>query len=232
MMSNDSNTCVIIAGATGLVGKEVIANLLSQPSIETVYSLSRRALSGIADTESKIVPIIDAELSIHNWDEQQPTPSIGVICLGTTLKQAGSKEALRKVDVELVCKVAQQMKMIGVKRIAIASSLGAKASSFSHYLACKGQMEKNIEKMGFEEVVFARPGPLVGQRDTPRTDERLIQSLSKVTRPLMWGKLADFVPIQASDVAKAMIYQLFSYQEEPTVYLHRREMLDLIKHFG
>ncbi|CAH1538070.1 Nucleoside-diphosphate sugar epimerase [Vibrio rotiferianus] len=232
MMSNDSNTCVIIAGATGLVGKEVIANLLSQPSIETVYSLSRRALSDIADIESKIVPIIDAELSIHNWDEQQPTPSIGVICLGTTLKQAGSKEALRKVDVELVCKVAQQMKMIGVKRIAIVSSLGAKASSFSHYLACKGQMEKNIEKMGFEEVVFARPGPLVGQRDTPRTDERLIQSLSKVTRPLMWGKLADFVPIQARDVAKAMIYQLFSYQEEPTVYLHRREMLDLIKHFG
>jgi uncharacterized protein YbjT (DUF2867 family) len=231
MISNDSKNCVIIAGATGLVGKEVMANLLSQPSIETVYSLSRRTLSDVIDTENKIIPIIDAELSIHNWDEQQPTPSIGFICLGTTLKQAGSKQALRKVDVELVCKVAQQMKMIGVKRIAVVSSLGAKASAHSHYLACKGQMEKNIEKMGFEEVVFARPGPLVGQRENPRNDEKLIQTLSKVIRPLMWGKLANFVPIQAGDVAKAMIYQLFSYQEEPIICLHRREMLDLIKHF-
>ena len=123
------------------------------------------------------------------------------------------------------------MKLIGVKRLAVVSSLGAKVSSSSHYLACKGHMEKNIEKMGFEEVVFARPGPLVGQRENPRTDEKIVQTLSKVIRPLMLGKLANFVPIQAQDVAKAMIYQVFSYQEDPVIYLHRREMLDLIKHY-
>ncbi|CAE6910612.1 Nucleoside-diphosphate-sugar epimerases [Vibrio sp. B1FIG11] len=230
-MSNDSNACVIIAGATGLVGKEVIHKLISQPSIETLYCLSRRALTDLADPSNKIIPLLDAELSIHDWDEQQPIPRVGFICLGTTLKQAGSKDGLRKVDVELVCKVAQQMKLIGVKRLAVVSSLGAKVSSSSHYLACKGHMEKNIEKMGFEEVVFARPGPLVGQRENPRTDEKIVQTLSKVIRPLMLGRLANFVPIQAQDVAKAMIYQVFSYQEDSVVYLHRREMLDLIKHY-
>ncbi|WP_045464858.1 NAD(P)H-binding protein [Vibrio hyugaensis] len=230
-MSNNTNACVIIAGATGLVGKAVINKLVSQPSIDTLYSLSRKSLTDVADPDNKIIPILDAELIIHDWDEQQPTPNVGFICLGTTLKQAGSKDALRRIDVELVCKVAQQMKMIGVKRLAVVSSLGAKASSSSHYLACKGHMEKNIEKMGFDEVVFARPGPLVGQRENPRTDEKLIQTLFKVIRPLMLGNLANFVPIHAQDVAKAMIYQVFSYQEDPIVYLHRREMLDLIKHY-
>ncbi|KIP65790.1 nucleoside-diphosphate sugar epimerase [Vibrio harveyi] len=230
-MSNNTNACVIIAGATGLVDKAVINKLVSQPSIDSLYSLSRKSLTDVADPDNKIISILDAELAIHDWDEQQPTPNVGFICLGTTLKQAGSKDALRRIDVELVCKVAQQMKMIGVKRLAVVSSLGAKASSSSHYLACKGHMEKNIEKMGFDEVVFARPGPLVGQRENPRTDEKLIQTLFKVIRPLMLGNLANFVPIHAQDVAKAMIYQVFSYQQDPIVYLHRREMLDLIKHY-
>ncbi len=225
------NTCVIIAGATGLVGSKVVTSLVSQPGIHTLYSLSRRPLNNIADPENKIVPMIDADLSILDWDEQQSKPEIGFICLGTTLKQAGSKENLRKIDVDLVTKVARQMKMIGVKRLAVVSSLGANSKSPSHYLACKGQMEENIKDMGFDEVAFVRPGPLVGQREQSRLDEKVVQSLFKVIRPLMLGKLANFVPIDAADVAKAMIYQVFSYQQDSVVYLQRREMLDLLKHY-
>lgn len=228
-MSN--NTCVIIAGATGLVGSKVVTHLVSQPGIHTLYSLSRRPLDNISDPKNKIIPMIDADLSILNWDDQQSTPEIGFICLGTTLKQAGSKENLRKVDVDLVTNVARQMKMIGVMRLAVVSSLGANSKSSSHYLACKGQMEENIKSLGFDEVVFVRPGPLVGQRAQSRTDEKIVQVIFKVIRPLMLGKLANFVPIDAEDVAKAMIYQTFSYQEDPVVYLHRREMLDLLQHY-
>ncbi len=226
-----NNSCVIIAGATGLVGSKVVTHLVSQPGIHTLYSLSRRPLNHISDPENKIVPMIDADLSILNWDEQQSTPEIGFICLGSTRKQAGSKENLRKVDVDLVTNVARQMKMIGVTRLAVVSSLGANSKSSSHYLACKGQMEENIKELGFDEVVFARPGPLVGQRAQPRADEKIVQSLFTVVRPFMQGKLANFVPIRAEDVAKAMIYQIFSYQEDPVVYLYRKEMLDLLQHY-
>ncbi|CAM3001040.1 NAD(P)H-binding protein [Vibrio mytili] len=230
-MNSSVNTYAIIAGATGLIGQQVLTNLLTQPGIPAVYALSRRPLTGIADPDKKIIPLIDADLSIYDWDEEQPSPQVGFICLGTTLKQAGSKENLRKVDVELVTKVARQMKMIGVKRLAVVSSLGANSQSRSHYLACKGQMESNIEKLGFDELVFVRPGPLVGQREQPRGDEKLVQSLLKILRPLMIGKLSNFVPIAADDVAKAMIYQVFSYQEDKTTYLTRKDMLDLVRHY-
>ncbi|MDG2663881.1 oxidoreductase, partial [Vibrio parahaemolyticus] len=79
--------------------------------------------------------------------------------------------------------------------------------------------------------VFVRPGPLVGQRQSPRMDEKLVQTLFKVIRPLMLGKLSNFLPIRAEDVAKAMVYQLFSYQEDSVVYLQRKEMRDLLHHY-
>ncbi|MDW2313210.1 oxidoreductase, partial [Vibrio sp. 1075] len=74
-------------------------------------------------------------------------------------------------------------------------------------------------------------GPLVGERDHPRSDEKLVQALFKVIRPLMIGKLSNFLPIKAEEVAKAMIYQVYSYQENSVVYLQRKEMLDLLHHY-
>ena len=134
---------------------------------------------------------------------------------------SSAKERINSNQVEPNAKEAAEIELDGTKVFIV----------HGHDDLAKTETARFIEKMGFEEVVFARPGPLVGQRENPRNDERLIQTLSKVIRPLMWGKLANFVPIQAGDVAKAMIYQLFSYQEEPIICLHRREMLDLIKHF-
>jgi len=227
----DNNTYAIIAGATGLIGSKIVTTLINQSGVGSLYYLSRRPLNGIVDTNNKLIPIIDTDLSIHQWDDNQPIPTIGFICLGTTLKQAGNKDGLRKVDVELVCKVAQQMKTLGVKRLAVVSSFGANNKSLSHYLACKGEMEQRIEIMGFEKIVFVRPGPLVGQRKNPRINEKLVQTLFKVIRPLMLGKLSNCLPIQAEDVAKAMIYQLFSYQKDSVVYLQRQEMRDLLHYY-
>ncbi len=64
----DNNTCAIIAGgATGLVGSKVITNLINQSGVGTLYYLSRRPLDGVLDADNKLVPLIDADLSIHQW---------------------------------------------------------------------------------------------------------------------------------------------------------------------
>ncbi|MDF2152330.1 NAD(P)H-binding protein [Vibrio sp. CAU 1672] len=230
-MAQDNGQCVMIAGASGLVGQQLLTLLLQQPGIHKIFCLARRPLPTIPEGSGKVVSLLDQELAIHEWDEDQPTPAAGFICLGTTLKQAGSKQNLRKIDVDLVCKVAQQMRFIGVRRIAVISSLGADKNSPFHYLACKGQMEHAIANMGFEEVVVVRPGPLVGERAEPRNDEKWLQRLLRFLRPVMIGRLANYIPISALDVAKAMLYQVFSYQQEPVVYLTRKEMLDLIRHY-
>lgn len=198
--------CVIAAGCTGLIGNELIKQLLDQDPVTRIYALSRRELPFF---HSKLNVIQHPQLQVQQWQEDDPRPEYGFICLGTTLKQAGSKQALEKVDFELVCDVAQEMKLLGVKRLAVVSSYGASAHSLSHYLRCKGRMELAIERLGFEKIVFARPGPLKGLREQPRRDEIVVQTMASVLKPLMLGPLATFIPIDAADVAKAMQYRLF-----------------------
>ncbi|NOH80060.1 oxidoreductase [Vibrio sp. RE86] len=222
------NPIVITAGSTGLVGNELLKQMLDAQPIEEIYALTRRKLPFF---HPKLVSIQDPELRVTDWGTEQSTPKYGFICLGTTLKQAGSKEALEKIDYELVCDVAQEMKVLGVTHLAVVSSLGASARSLSHYLRCKGRMELAIERMGFERVVFARPGPLKGLREQPRKDEVVAQTMLRIMKPLMLGPLAKMVPIKASDVAQAMQYALFGNSTKKIEVLDTVAMKKLIKKY-
>ena len=206
-MSKEKEHAIMIAGATGLIGTELVKQMLEAAPIKHIYALSRRSLPFF---HPKLEVIKDPQLQVKNWQPENPSPKYGFICLGTTLKQAGSKKELERIDYHLVCEVAQTMKLLGVTHIAVTSSYGASPHAISHYLRCKGKMEMAIERMGFNHVTFVRPGPLVGLRDTPRKDEAVIQLVLKSIRPLMFGKLAKLIPIHASEVAKAMQYSVFS----------------------
>lgn len=193
----------IIAGASGLVGNELLKQLLQEPDISQVYALVRTPLHYVSP---KLIQLQHQSLTIADWNNNVPVPDIGFICLGTTLKQAGSKAALAKVDYELVVKVAKEMRQIGVNRIAIISSLGASPSSLSHYLRCKGKMEQEILTLGFKLVVFMRPGPLAGHRTTKRKNELYVNRLLRLLDPFLFGYLANFRPIPAASVARVMLY--------------------------
>lgn len=227
-MEQANSLTTIIAGSTGLIGNELINQMLDQAPFNHIYALSRRELPFF---HPKLEVIQHPELRIQHWDDEKPQPEFGFICLGTTLKQAGSKQALEKVDYELVCDVAQEMKLLGVKQLAVVSSYGASVRSFSHYLRCKGRMELAIERMGFERVVFVRPGPLKGLREIPRKDEVVIQTMMTFLKPLMLGPLAKLIPIDAAQVAQAMQYQLFAHSNKTLEILDSADMRRLIHQY-
>ncbi|WP_428776406.1 NAD(P)H-binding protein [Vibrio sp.] len=213
MAITGDNTVAIIAGGSGLVGGELVKLMLEESAIGHLYALVRKPLHYF---HPKLELIQDSNLEVKQWEDDNPRPTVGFICLGSTLKQAGSKEALAQVDYQLVCDVAQQMKLLGVKRLAVVSSVGASPRSLSHYLKCKGRMEATISRMGFEQVTFVRPGPLKGIRDEPRWDESVVQSVLKILRPIMVGPLGKFIPIRAEHVAQAMLYSVFDNLAEIT----------------
>jgi len=219
---------VVIAGASGLVGQQLTKLLLDEQAVSQVHALVRSPLSL---EHPKLNQIQDGQLRITQWDDKQTAPDFGFICLGTTKKQAGGKQGLAHVDYELVCQVAQTMKLVGVKRIAVVSSYGADARSLSHYLRCKGKMEQKLLTMSFERTVFVRPGPLAGERYPARTDEVFIGAILKVLSPLLIGPIANFKPIQAKDVARAMLYSVFKPFHSPGdnyITLTSREMHQLL----
>ncbi|EEX30931.1 MULTISPECIES: NAD(P)H-binding protein [Vibrio] len=227
-MSESRDLVVMVAGATGLIGTELIKQMLEEDPVTRIYALSRRELPFF---HPKLEVLQNKQLQVQEWDTDKPSPKYGFICLGTTIKQAGSKQELERVDYELVCDVAQTMKVLGVTHLAVVSSYGASVRSLSHYLRCKGKMEMAIERMGFEHITFVRPGPLVGLRDTPRTDEAIVQVVLKSLRPLMFGKLAKLIPIQASEVAKAMQYGILTKTDRKLQTLDSIQMRNLINKY-
>lgn len=202
----------ILAGATGLVGNHVLTKLLSFDAIHSVTALVRNPLDM---NHPKLVQVQDAQLRITSWNTANTVPDLGFICLGTTIKQAGSRDALAQVDLELVTQVAHTMKLLGVKRVAVVSSYGANKHSWSHYLKCKGKMEQNLLDMGFERLVIVRPGPLDGERQSPRLDETIVKNILMLFNPLLIGPLKNFKPIRADLVASAMIYALIKPSHHP-----------------
>jgi uncharacterized protein YbjT (DUF2867 family) len=227
MSIQGDNSSVIVAGATGLIGGHVMEQLLAEPSVQTVYALTRSQIKR-QPASNKLIQIINNDLDITQWDEGHPRPTLGVICLGTTIKQAGSKAALRKVDVELVTHVAQTMKFLGVKRVAVVSSYGASQTSYSHYLKCKGQMEQNLIRIRFKQLFIARPGPLLGNRTKPRSDEKFLQTLSPLFKPFMIGRLKNLRPIESESVAKTMLFKLFENNFKNVEISSSSEMLNFL----
>ena len=218
----------IIAGATGLIGTELLKLMLEERAIDHIYAITRKRL---AFSHPKLEEIRDSQLRILDWDEAKPAPDKGYICLGTTRKQAGSTSALEAVDYHLVCEVAKSMSLLGVKHLTVVSSYGANPRSSSHYLRCKGKMELALENLGFSNVTFVQPGPLVGLRDTPRWDETLLQGVLKVLRPIMIGRFARLIPIKAELVAKAMLYASFTSNARPVEVFDSVAMRQLLNKY-
>ncbi|MCE7577344.1 nucleoside-diphosphate sugar epimerase [Aliivibrio fischeri] len=207
---------IIIAGSTGLIGHYLLNFSLKNESVNRVYSLSRRSLD---ETSSKLVQMVSDDLSIDKNQLEEQTPDIGFITLGTTIKKAGSKAALKAIDTDLVVSVAQSMREVGVRHIYVVSCIGASSSAFSHYLKCKGEMEDSITLLGFSSTTFMQPGPLSGDRSETRKDEVLLQGLMGIINPLMKGCLLNYKPIEGEVVAECMLD--LALQNDNAVGVHR-----------
>lgn len=189
----------LVAGATGLVGREVLAALLADKAYATVHSVGRRALD--LQHPKLVQHVVDFKAL-----PALPKVSDVFIALGTTIKVAGSQAAFRAVDFEAVVAVALAAKAAGATRLGVVSAMGADSRSTIFYSRVKGEMEDALTQIGFDSLVIARPSMLAGHREAlgqpARMGERIALAVSTVLKPLI---PANYRSIQARDVAQALI---------------------------
>jgi len=189
----------LIAGYTGLVGQEVLKILLSSKKYSRVIALGRRKIDL---THPKL------EQQIVDFNSLQIAEKIDVVfcCLGTTIKQAGSKENFRLVDFQFPLNLALTAKQQGADAFLIITAMGAKKSSMFFYNRVKGEVEEALEHLEFNKLEVLRPSLLLGKRQ----DSRILESLSiyfmKLLGFLFIGPLKNFKGIHAAAVARAMVY--------------------------
>lgn len=208
---------VILAGSTGLTGG-LAAEMIAAAG-HKLYLIGRKAAADVPDGVTQIVAPIDtwpAEIAKLKID-------VAVSCLGSTIKKAGSKEAFRKIDVELVSDFASAAQQSGAKQMLSVSSATADGSASNFYLKMKGEAEDNLRALNFTRLDLIRPGLLLGDRQEFRLGERISIALSPILKWLMVGGLAKFGPIEASDVARAMT-SLIGDAGEGVSILHNPEI--------
>lgn len=217
----------IVLGSTGAIGTQLVTQLTQREELSHVIVLSRREL-----TVSQVFPeaisskIILRVIDFERLEEQAagliPTDSVAFVALGTTKKQAGSEVAFRAIDHGLVLAFARACKSAGIRQLGVVTAAGANVHSASFYNRVKGEVERDIQALELESVLFARPSLLLGRLDDGRLVEKVAASL---LTPVAWLLPKAVRPITTQRVAAAMIEVVLSAEpKRPTSVLSNADM--------
>lgn len=193
-----STRTVLLAGATGLVGREILRGLLADPGVAQVHVLVRRSL---ADSHPKL------NVHVVDFSALPALPAVDEVylALGTTIKVAGSQAAFRAVDFDANFAVARAARAAGARRAGLVSAMGADPRSRVFYNRVKGELEAALPALGFEGLVIARPSLLVGERASLGQPHRPGETVGLwVDRCLGLLIPRDYRAIRAADVAAAL----------------------------
>lgn len=198
MTNPEKNRVVLLAGATGLVGGQLLQCLLNDPGVSCIHALSRKPLR-----------VSHSKLQVHLVDFTSlpalPHADEAYLALGTTIKVAGSKEAFRAVDFDANLAVAQAAIRAGVNRIGLVSAGAANAKSAMFYTRVKGELEDALRTLPLTTLVIARPSLLLDYRSglgqPVRLGEIISIPIARLLSPLLPGA---YKPVRALAVARAL----------------------------
>ena len=188
---------VLVAGATGLVGREVLRLALADKQVAHVVAPTRRPLPVQARLEN---PVVD----YHSLTGEESWWAVdAVVCaLGTTIKKAGSQEAFKQVDHGYPLKVAVHALENGARSYALNSSVGADAGSRNFYLRTKGEVERDLDMLGYCSITIVRPSVIWGERQETRFGEGLAVFALTAFRPVVPRR---YRVVPATRIAKALL---------------------------
>ena len=171
---------LILAGATGLVGRHVLARALADPRVTHVVAPTRRPLPAHPNLDAPLVDFDALPAGAAWWRAD------AVICaLGTTMKTAGSRDAFRRVDHDYPLAIADLARRHGTPVYVLNSAMGADAQSRVFYNRVKGELESALRTRGFASLTLVRPGLIGGDRDERRLGETLATHLLRTLHPLL-----------------------------------------------
>ena len=192
----------LLAGATGLVGGELLQRLLASERYTQVHVFVR----GTAALGAAHPKLVAHTVNYTRLRADLPKVDDVYIALGTTIKTAGSNAAFRQVDLDYVLAAARAAKAAGARRAAIVSALGADAKSRVFYNRVKGEMQAAVSELAFDTLIFAQPSLLLGDRAALGQPVRNGEVwATRLLSPVMGLVPKGVRPIHAGDVAAAMI---------------------------
>nr|WP_295926516.1 NAD(P)H-binding protein [uncultured Dyadobacter sp.] len=187
----------LIIGATGATGKDLLDFILNDSQYHTVTIFARRP-TGIAHPKlTEVLTDFDKLAQVSGSIQGDVLFS----CLGTTLKDAGSKEKQRHIDYDIPLEFARIARQNGVPKMVLLSAYGASPDSNVFYSRIKGELEEKIKDLKFENLVIFKPGLLL-RENSDRLGERASASMLRVFNGL--GLFKKFRPMPTQLLAQKL----------------------------
>ena len=197
---------LLLAGGTGLVGRSIIE--VAKDRLISITTVGRRVTGGVENelvVDFTALPIL-------------PSADTAICTLGTTMRDAGSKSAFEAVDFDAVVAFARAAKQSGVRHFLIVTAVGADTRSRTFYSRVKGAVEVELTTIGFDRLDILRPGLLLGQRQSRRFVEQVLQDLSPSIALITRGPWARYASISAEQLAGALL--ALCHETGPGVFYH------------
>lgn len=196
----DEKQSILLAGATGLVGRECLRLLLGDPDITRIEVVARRELSPDVHSPKLSTHLVDFD-HLNEYDELFAVDAI-ICALGTTIRQAGSRTRFRTIDLEYPLDFARLGRRRGCRHFLVVSALGANPRSRIFYNRVKGELEDGLHALDYPCLTIVRPSLLLGPRAEQRLGEEVAKRVSRWLGPLV---PRPFKPVEAHAVATALV---------------------------
>jgi uncharacterized protein YbjT (DUF2867 family) len=190
----------ILLGGSGLVGGQLLQQLLSDARYSEIRAFTRSEL-----------PYSDPKLRQYLVDLMQPDQyredfkgDVVFCCVGTTRAKTPDLEPYREVDYGIPVRAASLAKAHGIPKLVVVSALGANADSRLFYNRIKGEMERDVLAQGLARTHILQPALIGGKRDEFRMGERAATWMMRLLEPILVGKLRRYRIIKASSIASCM----------------------------
>ncbi|WP_257009684.1 NAD-dependent epimerase/dehydratase family protein [Evansella halocellulosilytica] len=214
----------LIAGATGLIGKQLVRELIAGGYYSEVHILSRKQTS--FNDQHVIEHVIDYD-SLEQYDHLFESIDDVFICLGTTMKKAKTKKQFIKVDYVYPTKIAELSQKAGVKKLLVVSAIGSDRESRFFYNRVKGKLEEALVILNLPSLHIFRPSLLIGEREEFRLGEQAAAYFTAPVSFLLAGPLEKYKPVKGKDVAAVM--RAVAQEESRGVHIYES---DKIRHLG
>lgn len=223
-MIKSQGVTAVVAGATGLVGRELVKMLLNHPAYNRVVVLVRREI-GLSHPKLE-----ERHISFDRLEQEvegEMFKDADVFCsLGTTIKQAGSQEAFRRVDHDYPLALGRVARQNGAASFIIVTAMGSSDRSKIFYNRVKGETERDLALLGLSRLVVLKPFLMFGDRAENRPGERAAIVIFRLIGALMIGPLARYRAIESRIVSQVMV--LAARREGPSLEVLESEQISAL----
>ena len=191
----------ILLGATGLTGTYLLKLLIEDSRYEKIKVFSRKKINGLP---KKVEQYIGNIIELETFKNEFTGDEI-FCCIGTTAKKTPDKNSYKSIDFGIPVKSAKLAKENNISTFVVVSALGADLNSSIFYNRTKGEMEQAVLSQHLKQTYILQPSLILGNRSERRRLEKTGIIIFKIISPLFVGSLKKYKPIEAKNIAQAML---------------------------